>query len=456
MKKRLALLSSLLFVSFLTKTCIDFLFHSKSTNFENFAFGATKWDETRWLNISPLQSPHTSQGFVFKSSHRCVGNLEYPQSNAKRACVFKNICYRKDSKTFLYFKSPSSKVKDFGIPDLVTISPDYKGISLEITNQIPDSFAHVDGTFLMRKGFSEFGYFGHDIWDLLFGYFTNMKMLGIERSPSLHFIFLWLNSKLQSHGILSEFLSKHPIASLDGVLNFSQDSVCFNHFAVAAGSDVATLSFRLRRPNLPKPVNYLRSSLYNDIRGIVFEHFNIIPDIRQPSPTIVIVKKSSSVHSKYPVRSISNIDEVAEALQQRFSHIPVQVVSLSNYTLESQLHILQNTTILITPPGGIACILPFMPKDSDVILFDVKIYDGIENYKANASASIDTDVWDAFPHVAKHYYQIFNESDFIWANNRYRRLKYARDGMIYVANIDRLSRLVDRVIGKRDLALNKF
>ncbi|CAF5005764.1 unnamed protein product [Rotaria sp. Silwood1] len=112
-----------------------------------------------------------------------------------------------------------------------------------------------------------------------------------------------------------------------------------------------------------------------------------------------------------------------------------------------QMHELHSTTVLITPCGGVSSTVPFLPKGAHAIIMDYYVnkaaYRPAAIWKLGESGSMDSAIWNYFPHIRKLYYQVRDPSDFEFAfpgaiNSRY-------DVQIII-KMPRLKELIDTAI----------
>jgi hypothetical protein len=102
---------------------------------------------------------------------------------------------------------------------------------------------------------------------------------------------------------------------------------------------------------------------------------------------------------------------VFQSLRSHFPRDHITIVGWHDKSFEEQIRILDQTDILISPCGGISMILPFLPVGAHVILMD--FYSEKEHllFEAGVSASMEAAFWDAWPHIHKIYYQVFDRSE---------------------------------------------
>lgn len=378
-----------------------------------------------------------------KSSHRCVGDLSPKEKNLGCSCVFTDICYHKATSTFEYY---SPKLIS-GIPQPKAIIKTLQETTLNVTSKSPSNYTMLEGTYILRHGPHEFTNIGHRIWDVLFGFFLNLKMLGLNEIEKVHPLLRYRNSAVRKTGILSDLIFNPPLQSFEELVEKNgNDTICFEKLVLASGTHPSMFSFRTADGNIRKPANYLKSSMFYEFRGIILRHFGIDPEFTPDQPQIVIFHKTKSDGKKVPTRSVVNFDQVVDHIRQKHPHVPLKVVDPSELSLKEQMDVFSQTTLLISPPGGISTVIPFLPRNSHVILFDYFAFKAHRRYRINASVSMEADVWDSIAHLKIHYYQVFHRKDHIWVDDHQKSVMDSRRGTSLIVDVNRLEVLVRRAL----------
>jgi len=137
-------------------------------------------------------------------------------------------------------------------------------------------------------------------------------------------------------------------------------------------------------------------------------------------------------------RGIHNFREVRRHVELAFgAHADVAVSGFAGMPMAEQLRLVAQTSLAISPCGGISMILPFLPEGAHAILM---------NYMASAtdprrhgecdgcSWTMEAELWRHVRHVHKQYYQVWGASDFAGG-------KPGRDAAVRV-DVARLERLI--------------
>lgn len=411
----------------------------------------------------------TKPSFTFKSTHRCVGDLRKSGGFTHRACVLHNVCYHQKSSSLKYFTTAPSysairenaqryhlidELKRRGDPSHRMTLTEHPGLSVHLApvTETPENGSSVHfayGTWSVRYGRHEFFNFGHALWDIMFGHYMNMQMLGLDVPPEdFHILFSKFGSQL--HKWLEPFslgVTKHPLKAFANYIkeHNSSEYICFQSLLLSAGTDISMFSFRDEKYFQKRLKNALKPALYNSFRNRYLRAYNIDPNFRPTHHSILLVEKTSQIKGRKARRVIANLRQVESFLNTTFPSIPVRVVDFNSISFEQQLRELIQTTIFISPPGGVSCGLPFLPYGAHAIIPDIKLMKDQMGYRKGASVSNDADIWDAIVHVDKQYYQTRNASDYIWSDEKYKLQNRSRSGMHFVMRNERLLKLLHRI-----------
>jgi hypothetical protein len=187
------------------------------------------------------------------------------------------------------------------------------------------------------------------------------------------------------------------------------------------------------------------------LRNRILKHHNIPTDKLPQEHRIVITNKTVSDWLKKDgvarVRGIYNLQEVVDYVRSHYPNVKTDVVEWHKLTMMEQLALMQSTTLFITCPGGASMLLPFLPEGAHAIITDY-----LENYAywhgthPGESTSMEAPFWNHWPHVKKHYYQVFEKSDIV-PNDPSKGLDDEgmmwRDDTSVIVNLDRLGRMID-------------
>ena len=131
-----------------------------------------------------------------------------------------------------------------------------------------------------------------------------------------------------------------------------------------------------------------------------------------------------------------------------YPQIPVDVIEWHKLSFPKQVELLLNTTILISPPGGVSMIVPFLPHGSHAILMDYYAPQGGFGFEPGSSASMEGMLLNHFPHFKKDYYQIYGPQDFVFD---FPGASNTRDNASILVNTTRLHLLIESAFEDMDL-----
>ena len=248
------------------------------------------------------------------------------------------------------------------------------------------------------------------------------------------------NSDFQKY--LDNILAVLTPKKLDGyksyLKTFNTNYVCFRRFI--AGGNLNIIKAAGVKEN-----NGLESLFYKWRSKIITYHrFNAdyIPDRHR----IVITNKSTSVWAKAPSgihRAIVNLNEVVTFVRKTYPAIPVNVIEWNKISFVQQIELLLNTTILISPAGGVSMIAPFLPHGSHAILMDYYVTHDAFGFKVGSSASMEGMLLNHFSHFKKDYYQIYGKQDYVFD---FPGTQDTRNDASILVNITRLHLLIESAL----------
>ncbi|KAJ3334792.1 hypothetical protein HDU91_002524 [Kappamyces sp. JEL0680] len=219
------------------------------------------------------------------------------------------------------------------------------------------------------------------------------------------------------------------------------DLVCMKHVVVASAT-VAFLGSHLEMLMGMEPIFFQYRSDIMTLHGLD-------PYAAPVFHQIVLMKKSTSQHStdtkpRRHFRDIANFDALERGIREKYPSHKVIVLDPTIVTLQEQLAIISKTGILVTPPGGISMLIPFLPPGAHAIILDYwGSDDRLVNTRYGESVSMEASLWNVFPHVTKQYYQIMDASDiqpdFEGATN-------TRDDFSVVVDLNRIVFMVNQAM----------
>lgn len=163
--------------------------------------------------------------------------------------------------------------------------------------------------------------------------------------------------------------------------------------------------------------NVGREQLLFNWRSRILEYHQYDPFFVPKHHHIVITNKSYSLWTgnKTGRRNILNLDDVVTFVKTTYPNITVDTIEWHKVSFSKQLAILLNTTILISPCGGVSMNAPFLPIGSSAIIMDYYVTDPtIYQFKPGSSASMEGSLHNHFSHYRKLYYQVYGPQDYVF------------------------------------------
>jgi hypothetical protein len=134
---------------------------------------------------------------------------------------------------------------------------------------------------------------------------------------------------------------------------------------------------------------------------------------------------------------------VEEFIRTKYPTISFEVVEWHKVPFAKQIEMLLNTTILITPSGGVSARAPFLPRGGHAIIMDYYATRAMLNQRPGNSATLEGEFHNYFPHYHKDYYQLYNTNEFVWD---FPGATDTRDDASVIVNMTRLSLLIDKAL----------
>jgi hypothetical protein len=416
-----------------------------------------------------VRSNHTLKT---ESSYQCLGKQNIIDEKSGRSCLFKNLCYDRQTNDYIYFQQYKISVfYDRRKGPLFTFSNDqndfiqmtalfyghvqsfspvikYKAIPVQDVTKVRN--LHV-----LWSRWSTTYNLGHLIYEELGSAYFAMKRFGIYNKTSCQLLDFrekvidkLYNKIVKAFG---QSISSNPVKFQGEYYSeFSTRYICFDELLVAGASRF----FLSAEDNM----NGGYEPLLYEFRNDVLRSFNLDPFTIPSKHKIIIIQKShiqnkrQSIDTRTLSREIFNVDEVYEFIRNRWKNIVVDIISPQDYTIEKQLQMMLEATIVITPCGGISMLLPFLPHNSHAIIMD---YYGEDvnwmNTQQGESSSMEVSFWNLWPHFVKQYYQIMEKEadivpDFIGSKN-------TRDGYSVKINLERIEFMINVALIRIGLAI---
>ncbi|KAJ3226843.1 hypothetical protein HDU81_007083 [Chytriomyces hyalinus] len=444
-----------------------------------------------------LPSPRSSgKGSSSHSFFRCVGNENDIDGFRDRVCVFENLCYNIADRVFNYYANPLLHPSINGQSRSPTVLFDSKWgervdfneaghgfVALHQTTDIfgadmsntwgpnvvvgsgvfpnvsdPKNTITVSGLHALWSLWAYDDNLGHMLWEEMSGIFFAMARMGVmtdelvamhypeplpDRPLSIKFrnAFFPAISKtapvhFQTHlsNILAQYAAQTPNPS----------HICFDNILVGGNM----------RRFLHKDSwhNFGHEPLFKLLRARILKHHGLDPTFT-PSKHKILVTNKTETNFKHDEtvgsrkRAIYNLDQVMDSIRKRYPGVDVQAIEWQKFSVVEQLNIMLETTVFITPPGGVSMMLPFLPEGAHAIIMDYYEREEPNWYgtRKDESISMEAPFWNHWPHVKKLYYQIRGAHDLV-SDSESKVVEEVnwREGVSYNLDLDRILSLVDQ------------
>jgi hypothetical protein len=348
------------------------------------------------------------------SWHSC--SYSDPYDALLTTCLFKNVCFQQNGQllyfhqqhfplftsrrfrtgdkvheTFpdpLLFTTPEDKKRFkglFGYQMQSQFKPDVVRRSLNVTNY----FLETDVVVLFDSFWPE--NFGHAMGDDFFRVWKMLRRFGFDNVDDVLIANLlvpcnyWKLSNSSRaclfHDELARSFSQHRIIRSVSELMQDHDLVCAK-FVVAGSGNLGMMDLT---PNF-EDMFFLAKRLK--------QGFNII-DVNPTRHKIVFMNKTAGEHP----RSIRNGQHILDYLKRYLQHDIVELDVL-NSTIQDQISLVNDATVLITPDGGISYTSLFLPLGASVL--HIGIYDN----RKNESELIEHLMFDNLPQHKHFFYPL--------------------------------------------------
>ncbi|UJR24139.1 hypothetical protein I4U23_027105 [Adineta vaga] len=395
------------------------------------------------------------------SKFTCTGDENDYGAWKERLCVFYNVCYNKDDNRFDYFRLPHSTPKplfydssegmlfQFGINGKP--SP---FVTLTVGGDTPWSPYITDETY-PTKNFTKlkqihslietrfaFDNIGHGLWEDFGSISYSMDRLNIKDRK----LIIMHYNKIDNTSLFRTYykyvipaLTENPIVQFETyVKSFKTNYVCFDTLVLGGQMHV-----------FPKPEMkeyHGREIIYYNWRSKMIQYNGFDPNFVPKRHHITITNKSDSITNNSGAkrhRGIANLEEVEKFVRDTYPKISTEVIEWHTVEFNHQIEKLLNTTILITPCGGVSMIIPLLPHGAHAIVMDYYVTKSIHGYVYGESASMEGAFLNHIPHVRKQYYQIYGPQDYEFD---YPEASDTREAASIIINMPRLQLLIDKAI----------
>ncbi|CAF3689150.1 unnamed protein product [Adineta steineri] len=406
--------------------------------------------------------PYFSQDVgQYFSKFQCTGSENNIEEWEERLCIFYNTCYNVDTGRFHYFRTTQRKSKpifydskrrmiyEFGNKDGINnfVSLASRGSApwspISVSEPYPSkNFTRLhDLHNLMQSTFASDN-IAHGLWEDLGSISYSLDRMSIT-DPNL--VIMHLNNIPKTplfktyHQYVIPALTKNPMVEFGTyVKSFHTKHVCFDRLIVGGQLSV-----------FPKPrikENHGREALFYNWRSKIIKYNGFDPNFVPQKHHIIITNKSVSAwtrpNSKLH-RAIFNLEEVEKFIKLTYPTISVDVVEWHTIPFNKQIEKLLNTTILITPCGGVSLILPLLPNGAHAIVMDYYATVAVHGFSIGESGSMEGALLNHIAHVRKQYYQIYGKQDYEFD---FPGATDAREASSIIVNMTRLQLLIDKAL----------
>ena len=395
------------------------------------------------------------------SKFRCTGSENDIDAWKERLCVFYNTCYNKNAGRFYYFRSslggPKPLFYDAAKGMIFEFSGNGRGdpfVSLSAGGSTPWAPVIVKETYptrdftrlhslhsLMTSRFAAVN-IAHGLWEDFGSISYAMERMSIVdlNLVIMHFGKFDNTTLFQSYlKYVIPALTKNPMLQFHSYMqSFNTKYVCFDSLIVGGQLDLF--------PRVRIKENHGREALLYNWRSKMIQYNGFDPNFVPKSHHIILTNKSQSqwTHSGAKRhRAIVNLGAVEEFIRLTYPTISMEVVEWQTIPFNEQIAKLLNTTILITPCGGVSLILPLLPHGAHAIVMDYYVTVSAYGYQSGQSGSMEGAVLNHISHVRKQYYQVYGPQDYEFD---FPGTTDAREGSSIIVNTTRLKLLIDKAL----------
>ena len=444
------------------------LFQSKSTRLsESITWSSTQPSPTPSALRHVIPNSEIAISYLQKnvqqplSKFRCTGSENDVDAWRERLCVFYNTCYNKDTGRFYYFQSTTTGSKplfyDAAKGMIFQLSQGSRGdpfLSLGSRGEMPWAPVIVNETYpskdftrlhplhsLMSLTFGSAN-IAHGLWEDIGSISYAMDRMNVV-DPNLvimHYNKFPDTTLFQSYlKYVFPALTPNPMVELQSYVNtFKTKYVCFDSLIVGGQLSV-----------FPRPFireNHGREALFYNWRSKMIQFNGFDPNFVPKRHHIILTNKSQSIWTQHGAkrhRAIVNLEEVEKFIRLTYPTISMEVVEWHTIPFNEQISKLINTTILITPCGGVSLILPLLPHGAHAIVMDYYVTVSAHGFQAGQSGSMEGALLNHISHVRKQYYQVYGPQDYEFD---YPGATDAREASSVIVNMTRLQLLIDKAL----------
>lgn len=387
------LIAFLVQTSKLTRLLTSLQFHAGLTEV-SLAFLQQSNEQTRIIPNATLRIvPYNSES-VKLTSHWCHSR-DFAKEHGKRAsCLFQNICVvptgendtSKQEVTFLYVSEKNEQQDDestsftlgvgpHSVDERVYFQPHYIARE-QLDSKYPNRHYVKDLSVLFYEYNAQ--NFGHVLGDVVLPIYALLESFQLEHHPFNLFRYsmsdpigwscdfqktqpdrqasAWVQCERFYQQIPQLLRGHSPIH----VLNSSTiQPTCFQRVAVGMPmhSDDCLEGSHGMAQDTWSTCNHGRQGQFWNFRNYALANAGV--STLPPNKHLITITKRTD-----GARALHNLDDLITALQNQFAEAHIDIVTVEWHTLPlvEQLDLIRNTTVHITPPGGISYIAIFLNK----------------------------------------------------------------------------------------------
>jgi hypothetical protein len=455
-----------IFISFVTACLLcsfigNLLYYTSSINNNKRIREQVITDRSRKLSIDRLlrndarlnlqnRQPQQQQKY---SSFHCIGARNETHTHDRALCHFKNLCYNQSDKQFFYYErdGPFRQPKYFADGPVYDAFPNIyptMGSKFKIKvmrGNIPEDMKFGYSKLTVFSQAQNVDNFGHIIADNMFPIYHALNELQLWNPDELRVIWYDFNERCQNmkgmgRDKIRDDCMRQAIKTMINTgftkykpwdfSDMKNETVCFKNVVLGVGQySYSSYLDALHSQGQGESWRKFRDFMRWKIAGIE-------PDTQQqqgPRPHQVLIVKREGM------RRIVNHDIVVAGLRKQYPGLKIIESSMGSISLAQQVQLIANSTVIITPSGGISFATLFASEDTSVISFNFWIP------SARKSSGMDQAFFQRIPYLRMFQYPINSHKEIRLELDKrvYRWADYSKG---YKYRIDRKFRLGGSVI----------
>jgi hypothetical protein len=389
-----------------------------------------------------LKVAYRGQNHTLHSSAECVGESFSSDSWMYRSCMYRNLCFNVESNEFVLFQSPASKLMESSrAPDT-----DFIASSLNTTVSIGGFVSSWgDGKFRLEwspkimnpNELAPSGYYelmedtvmipflamgannvGHLLWDSLLPIYSLVSIFGLSESKLLVLRYILTGRPLPytcedkfAEKCKENFEKLLPLigvsstefsSTLDPVLDLIHEAkskyVCSSHGAAGIGylTDHGIMAHGKFVSDYRGTHNYGRGPIILGFRNFMLRNMGL--ELPSRVSAVFPIRITFSLHSSG--RDHRNLDFASQISALGALSDPRIIVGshqFSELSMEEEIEIVAQSSILITACGGGAVSSMFLPRGASLIMYYADKKEGVAN------AKLDFDFLNNMGYVRTHW-----------------------------------------------------